>query len=89
MAAPHVAAGLALTASAHPSLRKHPGALLTRLKARANTDVHNLTQVLSATDTSPGDLTGLPCPTGYCHLGGPPISDRDAYGAGMVNIAKP
>jgi hypothetical protein len=45
--------------------------------------------VLSATDTSPGDLTGLPCPTGYCHLVGARVSDRDAYGAGMVNIANP
>jgi len=26
------------------------------LKARANDNVHNLTQVLSATDTSPGEL---------------------------------
>jgi hypothetical protein len=45
--------------------------------------------VLSATDTSPGDLTRLPCPTGYCHLVGARVSDRDAYGAGMVNIANP
>ena len=89
MAAPHVAASLALVASAHPSLRKHPGALLSRLKARANTDVHNLTRALSATDTSPGDLTGLPCTTGYCHLEGPRISDDDAYGAGLVNVASP
>jgi lantibiotic leader peptide-processing serine protease len=89
MAAPHVAASLALVASAHPSLRKHPGALLARLKARANTDVNNRTRALSATDTSPGDLTGLPCPTGYCHLEGPRISNDDAYGAGLVNVAKP
>jgi subtilisin family serine protease len=89
MAAPHVAASLALVASAHPSLRKQPAALLSSLKAHANTGVHNLTQALSATDTSPGDLTGLPCPTGYCHLEGPRISDADAYGAGLVNVASP
>jgi lantibiotic leader peptide-processing serine protease len=89
MAAPHVAASLALVASAHPSLRKHPGALLSRLQAHANTDVHNLTRALSATDTSPGDLTGLPCTTGYCHLEGPRVSDSDAYGAGLVNVASP
>jgi subtilisin family serine protease len=41
MAAPQVSGSLALVASAHPSLRKHPGRLLARLKARANTDVHN------------------------------------------------
>ena len=89
MAAPHVAASLALVASAHPSLRKHPGALLARLKAHANTDVHNTTRALSATDTSPGDLTGLPCDIGYCHLEGPTISDNDAYGVGLVNVANP
>jgi len=89
MAAPHVAASLALVASAHPSLRKHPAALLSRLEAHANTGVHNATRALSATDTSPGDLTGLPCPTGYCHLEGPTISDGDAYGAGLVNVASP
>jgi lantibiotic leader peptide-processing serine protease len=89
MAAPHVAASLALVASAHPSLRKHPAALLSRLQTHANTGVHNVTRALSATDTSPGDLTGLPCPTGYCHLEGPTISDNDAYGAGLVNVAKP
>jgi subtilisin family serine protease len=68
MAAPHVAAALALTASAHPSLRKHPGALLTWLKAHANTNVHNLTQVLSATDTSGGDLNHGRCWTATATL---------------------
>jgi subtilisin family serine protease len=89
MAAPHVAASLALVASAHPSLRKHPGRLLARLKRMANDRPHNYTRALSATDTSPGDLTGLPCDIGYCHLEGPRISDRDAYGAGLVNVARP
>jgi lantibiotic leader peptide-processing serine protease len=89
MAAPQVSGSLALIASAHASLRKHPGALVDRLEALANTNVHNDTQPLSATDTSPADLTGLPCPTGFCHLGGPQISDSDAYGAGLVNVATP
>jgi hypothetical protein len=89
MAAPQVSGSLALVASAHPSLRRHPGGLVRRLKALANPNVHNHTQPLSATDTSPADLTGLPCPTGYCHLGGPAISDAGAYGAGLVNVAKP
>ena len=74
---------------AHPGLRKHPGRLIAWVKARANDNVHNLTQVLSATDTSGGDLTGGSCPTGYCHLGGPRVSDRDAYGAGLVSAARP
>jgi subtilisin family serine protease len=89
MAAPQVSGSLALVASAHPSLRKHPGGLVRRLKALANPNVHNYTQPLSATDTSPADLTGLPCPTGFCHLGGPAISDAGAYGVGLVNVAKP
>jgi lantibiotic leader peptide-processing serine protease len=89
MAAPHVAASLALVASAHPGLRKRPGALVSRLKRLANDNPVNRTRALSATDTSPGDLTGLPCTIGYCHLEGPRISDDDAYGAGLVNVANP
>jgi hypothetical protein len=89
MAAPQVVGSLALVASAHPSLRKHPGALIARLKRLANDNPHNYTRAISATDTSPGDLTGLPCDIGYCHLTGPRISDNDAYGAGLVNVANP
>jgi subtilisin family serine protease len=89
MAAPQVAGSLALIASAHPSLRKHPGALISRMKRLANDGPTNRTRDLSATDTSPGDLTGLPCTTGWCHLGGPRIPDREAYGAGLVNVARP
>ena len=33
---------------------------------------------------SPGDLVAVKCKTGYCHLGGPAISDAEAYGAGIV-----
>jgi subtilisin family serine protease len=89
MAAPQVAGSLALIASAHPSLRKHPGALIARMKRLANDDPRNYTRALSATDTSPGDLSGLPCDIGYCHLEGPRISDREAYGAGLVNVSRP
>jgi hypothetical protein len=89
MAAPQVVGSLALIASAHKSLRKHPGALIARLKRLANDNVHNYTRALSATDTSPGDLTGLPCDIGYCHLEGPRIPDSEAYGAGLVNVSKP
>jgi lantibiotic leader peptide-processing serine protease len=89
MAAPQVAGSLALVASAHPSLRKHPRALIARLKRLANDRPHNYTRATSRTDTSPGDLSGLPCDIGFCHLTGPRISDNDAYGAGLVNVAKP
>jgi subtilisin family serine protease len=89
MAAPHVVGTMALSASAHRGLRKHPAALIAWVKARAGDNVHNLTRALSATDTSGGDLTGGSCPTGYCHLEGARISDRDAYGAGLVSAARP
>ena len=89
MAAPQVVGSLALIASAHPSLRKHPGALIARMKRLANDNVHNNTRAISRTDTSPGDLSGLPCDIGFCHHSGPRISDSDAYGAGLVNVATP
>jgi lantibiotic leader peptide-processing serine protease len=89
MAAPHAVGTLALSASAHPGLRKHPAALIAWVKDHANDNLQNLTRALSASDTSGGDLTGGTCPTGYCHLGGARISDRDAYGAGLVNAASP
>ena len=88
MAAPHAAAAVALMASEHPSLRHRPGALVARLQAKARS-VSNSTPQLSATDTSPGDLAGLACGTGFCHLGGPPISNRNAYGAGLAYVASP
>src|SRR5215213_9169730 len=89
MAAPQVVGSLALIASAHPSLRKHPGALITRLKSLANDGPHNYTQPILVGDTSPGELVPVPCEIGVCHLGGPRISDSDAYGAGLVNVATP
>src|SRR6266536_2314196 len=89
MATPHTAAALALLASAHPAARKHVGVLVGLLKAKAVNPGRNFTQVLSATDTSPGDLNRVACPTGFCHLGGPAISNRDAYGAGLVDGSNP
>jgi lantibiotic leader peptide-processing serine protease len=85
MAAPHVSAVLALLISQYPNLKGHPNALVQRLKARAQPISGNLTPPLSATDTSPGDLTNVACPTGYCHLGGTRIPDAEAYGAGLVD----
>jgi lantibiotic leader peptide-processing serine protease len=88
MAAPHAAAAVALIASEHKGLRHRPRALVARLKATARSR-HNTTPPVSATDTSPADLTGVACPTGYCHLGGSPISNRNAYGAGLAYVADP
>jgi len=87
MATPHVSAVAGLVASAKPWLRHHPAAILDLLKETAR-DARNYTAGLSATDTSPADRTGVPCPTGYCHLGGPPISSKDAYGAGIVDAKR-
>jgi hypothetical protein len=89
MAAPQVVGSLALIASAHPSLRKHPGALITRLKRLANDGPHNYTTAIRVGDTSPGELVPVPCEVGVCHLGGPRISDDNAYGAGLVNVSTP
>jgi subtilisin family serine protease len=85
MAAPHVSAALALLASAEPALRGKPAALVARLKSKAR-NAHNRTPSLSASDRSRGDLLRLPCGDGYCHLGGPPIKDAEAYGAGIIQV---
>jgi subtilisin family serine protease len=85
MAAPHASATLALIASAHPNIRHKPNKLIDKLKSSAQPMTGNTTPGVSATDTSPGDAGTGPCPGGYCHLGGAPISDADAYGAGLVN----
>ncbi|HUH96626.1 MAG TPA: S8 family serine peptidase [Anaerolineales bacterium] len=85
MATPHASAVLALIASSNPKARHHPALLIGILKASALNVHGNATPGLSASDTSAADRTGDDCPTGYCHLGGRPISDLEAYGAGLVN----
>ncbi len=89
MATPHAAAALALLASAHPAARKHVGTLVSLLKAEAVDPGPNFTPVVSATDRLSGDLNHVACPTGFCHLGGPAISNREAYGAGFINVSRP
>jgi subtilisin family serine protease len=86
MATPHVSAALALIASQRPELRHDPDGLVTVLKSQAR-PAHNQTQILSATDRSPGDLTRQPCRDGYCHLGGPAVPDAEAYGAGIIDVS--
>jgi lantibiotic leader peptide-processing serine protease len=88
MASPHVAAVAALVAGYNTSARKNPDKLIALLKKGARRVIGNKTPPLSATDTSAGDLTGLPCLTGYCHLGGSPIPDAEAYGAGLLDAFK-
>ncbi len=85
MATPHVSATLALIASAFPKLQKNPNELVVRMLTTARFVSSNKTPPLSATDLSPGDLGGPPCTSGYCHLGGKPISIWDAFGPGIVD----
>jgi subtilisin family serine protease len=85
MATPHVSAVLALIASENENARHHPDKLIKILKDGAQEIHGNTTQPLSAIDKSTGDLTGLVCFHGYCHLGGKAIADREAYGAGLVD----
>jgi len=87
MATPHVAAVFALAASANPDLRGDPDRLVEIVKDSAQQITGNETPPLDPSDTSPGDIGGPACPTGYCHLGGDPIPDEDAYGAGLVDAA--
>ena len=87
MATPHASAVAALIASRYPSLRHQPLAIKAVLLGTATHIRGNTTQPLSATDTSAGDYTGIACATGYCHNGGPAISDYEAYGAGLVDAA--
>ena len=89
MATPHASAVLALIASKFPAARHNPAMLVSMLKDGAQHVTGNWTPGLSATDTSASDRTGATCPTGYCHLGGPAISDSEAYGAGLVDAAGP
>ncbi len=85
MATPNAAGVAALALSAQPGPLGLPGALFAHIKGSARRLSNNATPGLSASDTSPGDLTGVPCTGGYCHLGGTAIKAADAFGAGMVD----
>jgi subtilisin family serine protease len=96
-ATPHVAAVLALIASKHPENRRRPKELLERLKKSAIKISGNTTPPNSETDISAGDRTGVECtglptspsPTpGYCHLGGKAITDKEAFGFGLIDAKK-
>jgi lantibiotic leader peptide-processing serine protease len=84
MSTPHVSAVAALVASRYKDVRRRPDKIVKILKQTAR-GARNYTPPLSATDTTPGDRTGIACPTGYCHLGGKRISNEEAYGAGIVD----
>jgi hypothetical protein len=87
MATPHASAVLALIASARPNLRGNVDGLVRVLESTARTVRGNTTPAVSATDTSAGDASGVACTTGYCHLGGPAVPDKEAYGNGVVDAA--
>jgi len=83
VAAAHVSAALALLASRDPTVR-HKAALAKQLKTRKAV---NLTPAVSASDLSAGDSSGPTCDGGFCHLGGPPIKAKEAYGKGVVDLS--
>jgi subtilisin family serine protease len=86
MATPHVSAAAADVLAAHPEAWKNPAKLYALLQAGARKIKGNTTPPVSKKDTSAGDLSGVACPAGWCHLGGAPISDADAYGNGLINV---
>jgi subtilisin family serine protease len=88
MATPHASAVVALIASADKGARGHANELVNTLKRTALHVTGNQTQPLSAGDKTPADLSGVACPTGYCHLGGAAIPDSQAYGAGLVDAGR-
>jgi subtilisin family serine protease len=83
MATPHASVVLALIASANPGLRHDVDALIAAMKKGA-IPWDNVTEPIKAGDNSPGDLSGIACDSGYCHLGGSAIPNDEAYGAGIV-----
>jgi subtilisin family serine protease len=96
-ATPHVAAVAALIASKHPELRRQPKELLEKLKESARKIQGNTTPPNDASNFSTGDRTQISCfgnltstapKPGYCHLGGTPISDREAFGNGLIDAKK-
>ncbi len=88
LAASHVTAVLAVTASKLPGLWHQPDQLVAYLKTHIQHLSGNATTQASATDTSNGDISGT-CPNGYCHLGNTVIPDAEAYGAGLVDAFGP
>jgi subtilisin family serine protease len=85
MSTPHASAVLAIIASNDRQARGNVDRMVRVLKNTAREITGNTTQPLSAADTTPADLTGVACPSGYCHLGGTAIPDSEAYGAGLVD----
>src|SRR6185503_14835925 len=80
MSTPHVSAVLALIASSDGGARGNPDRLERTLKSSAREFRGNQTRAISASDRSPGDLSGPAgpaCTTRYCHLGGEPIRDSE------------
>jgi hypothetical protein len=68
-----------------PALQGNPAGLLARLTATARTNMTNFMGPNDPANTAPSTLSG-PCPTGWCHIDrSHPISNADAYGAGIVN----
>jgi len=89
LASAHVAAALAVTASALPSLWRQPIQLIAFIKGHATSLSGNATAPVSLADRTAGDTSGPACTNGYCHLGGSAVPDLEAYGAGLVDDFAP
>jgi len=87
MSSPNAAGVGTLVLAARPALQGNPDGLLARLRATARTNMTNFMGPNDPANTSDSTLNG-PCPTGWCHIDrNHPISNADAYGAGIVNAA--
>ncbi len=89
LAAAHVSAVLAVTASRRPALWHKPDLLVAYVKSHVRPLSGNSTTQASASDTTAGDRIGGACTGGYCHLGSTAIPDVEAYGTGLVDAYGP
>jgi len=87
MSAPNATGVAALTLSARTELRGDPDALFARLQLTARTDMDNHMGPNDPDNFSAG-VNHVACDVGWCHIDfDHPISNDDAYGAGIVDAA--
>jgi subtilisin family serine protease len=86
MATAQISGAIAALLSAHPELRHNPDGVLARLQGTARRD---MTNAMGAMSPSTAPTLIAPCDTGFCHIDTTnPISFGDAYGAGIVDVAR-
>jgi hypothetical protein len=80
-----VVGAAALVASRNLDARGHPDRIEALLRKGAETWWRNYQTELAPDDFSPGDRTGLPCTTGWCHFDSVVIPSEEVYGHGFIN----